>query len=88
MDVQLSMGLFGAPEVPLLPGMRYVEPIPRPPGWVLYATRRGPIGYHQTRLSGPFGLVVAWCGARGRAVAEDQLKIIPCEECERLFEEF
>lgn len=90
MDVQLSMGWFGAPEVPLVPAVPTPSGVvERPEGWTLYSTKRGTIGYHRTKLNAPFGLVVAWCGARGRPVADGSAEIILCDRCigaETLFE--
>jgi hypothetical protein len=90
MEVQLSMGFLGVPEVTLPTPVAVVEAlVPRPPGWELYATKKGTVGWHRQRLSGPWGLSLAWCGQRGRVVADLAEEIICCQACitaESMFE--
>jgi hypothetical protein len=84
MDVQMSMGFEGVPDVSL---MLVEQPaalpmVPRPhPTWVLLANKRGPIGYHHLLYTAPYGLHVALCGAKGRRVAEEAAEIILCPLC-------
>jgi len=57
------------------------QPVPRPRGWVLFATRSGPQGYHRVRCRGELGSIVAKCGLVGHRIEEDQRAIILCPTC-------
>lgn len=84
MDLQLSMGFEGAPDVELFHVEQPPEPplVPRPRRtWVLLANKRGPIGFHHLLYTAPYGLCVALCGAKGRRVTEDSPHVVLCPSC-------
>lgn len=71
------------PEAPLRPATgAEAVPVPRPPGWVLVATRSGPVGFHRVKTVGVEGSVVTLCGITGRVINDHERMIVLCAACE------
>lgn len=83
--IQQTMFSDQAPEYELVPAPLVDQPtlVPRPPGWSLIVSKRGPIGWHRVEAPGALGLVLTYCGAKGRVISDDQPEIPLCGDCAR-----